>query len=95
ELGVPSAFSDVCYNSISDTLKLRDQDNITLNTCRDAAFVALANQGDNSSIIDVATCFFSAKGLSIHQGVSILDFLSYKKKEFMLKELIYFPFQTS
>ncbi|URE13198.1 STYKc [Musa troglodytarum] len=146
ELGVPSAFSDACYNSISDTLKFSgipsnatmfcglglkihisyqcegrvtisdmlqspnfydvirncklplsldnsckrclnsglsylrhlvgDQDNVTLNTCRDAAFVALANQGDNSSIIDVATCFFSVKGLSIHQGNSSEPFFS-------------------
>ncbi|XP_065044548.1 probable receptor-like protein kinase At1g49730 isoform X2 [Musa acuminata AAA Group] len=146
ELGVPSAFSDDCYNSISDTLKLGgipsnatmfcglglkihisyqcegrvtisdmlqspnfydvirncklplsldnsckrclnsglsylrhlvgDQDNITLNTCRDAAFVALANQGENSSIIDIATCFFSVKGFSIHQGNSSEPFFS-------------------
>lgn len=163
ELGVPSAFSDDCYNSISDTLKLSgipsnatmfcglglkihisyqcegrvtisdmlqspnfydvirncklplsldnsckrclnsglsylrhlvgDQDNVTLNTCRDAAFVALANQGENSSIIDIATCFFSVKGLSIHQGVSILDFLSYKKRNLCLKSLFIFPFR--
>ncbi|KAI0496073.1 hypothetical protein KFK09_022380 [Dendrobium nobile] len=40
-------------------------DNVTLNTCRDAAFVALANQGDNASAIDLASCFFSIKELQI------------------------------
>ncbi|XP_042413870.1 probable receptor-like protein kinase At1g49730 [Zingiber officinale] len=43
-----------------------EQDNVTLNTCHDAAFVAIANQGDNSSVIDLASCFFSVKVLSIY-----------------------------
>ncbi|XP_020693428.2 probable receptor-like protein kinase At1g49730 isoform X2 [Dendrobium catenatum] len=47
-------------------------DNVTLNTCRDAAFVALANQGDNASAIDLASCFFSIKELQILPGSSII-----------------------
>lgn len=44
------------------------QDNVTLNTCRDAAFVALANQVDNVSAIGLASCFFSIKELQILPG---------------------------
>ncbi|XP_020245191.1 probable receptor-like protein kinase At1g49730, partial [Asparagus officinalis] len=57
-----------CLNS--DILYLRHligvQDNVTLSTCRDAAFVALSTQGDNFSPIDFAGCFFSVKELAIH-----------------------------
>ncbi|KAG6494098.1 hypothetical protein ZIOFF_049117 [Zingiber officinale] len=49
-----------------------EQDNVTLNTCHDAAFVAIANQGDNSSVIDLASCFFSVKVLSIYPGALYL-----------------------
>lgn len=57
-----------CLNS--DIVYLRHligvRDNVTLSACRDAAFVALANQGDNISAIDFASCFFSIKELIIH-----------------------------
>ncbi|WOL15068.1 putative receptor-like protein kinase [Canna indica] len=58
-----------CLNSGLSYLRhlVGEQDNVTLNTCHDAAFVALANQGDNSSAIDLASCFFSVKVLSTRQ----------------------------
>ncbi|PKI75318.1 probable receptor-like protein kinase At1g49730 [Punica granatum] len=40
-------------------------DNVTLNTCRDAAFVALASQYDDASAANFANCFFGVEGLSI------------------------------
>ncbi|KAA0037116.1 putative receptor-like protein kinase [Cucumis melo var. makuwa] len=40
------------------------EDNITLNTCRDATFVALASQLDPASVIDLATCFFGVQGFN-------------------------------
>ncbi|XP_022984703.1 probable receptor-like protein kinase At1g49730 [Cucurbita maxima] len=40
------------------------EDNITLNTCRDATFVALASQLDAASVIDLASCFFGVQGLN-------------------------------
>ncbi|KAG0485183.1 hypothetical protein HPP92_009262 [Vanilla planifolia] len=47
------------------------KDNVTLNTCRDAAFVALTNQGDNISAIHLASCFFSIKELQIMPAAPI------------------------
>ncbi|KAL7206511.1 hypothetical protein ACSBR2_019263 [Camellia fascicularis] len=38
-------------------------DNMTLSTCRDATFVALASQVDNVSAVDIASCFFGVPGL--------------------------------
>ncbi|KAM7474890.1 hypothetical protein LguiB_022133 [Lonicera macranthoides] len=38
-------------------------DNMTLSTCRDATFAALASQVDNTSAIDIAACFFGVQGL--------------------------------
>lgn len=38
-------------------------DNITLSTCRDATFVALASQVNEISTIDIASCFFGVQGL--------------------------------
>lgn len=43
------------------------QDNVTLSTCRDAAFVTLVNQEGNISAVDFASCFFSIKELIIHE----------------------------
>ncbi|XP_008781474.2 probable receptor-like protein kinase At1g49730 isoform X1 [Phoenix dactylifera] len=56
-----------CLNSGISYLRhlIGAQDNVTLNICRDATFVALANQGDNFLAADVASCFFSVQGLSI------------------------------
>ncbi|XP_054776621.1 probable receptor-like protein kinase At1g49730 isoform X1 [Prosopis cineraria] len=39
------------------------KDNITLSTCRDATFAALASQVDEMSTIDIASCFFRVQGL--------------------------------
>ncbi|XP_071682588.1 probable receptor-like protein kinase At1g49730 isoform X3 [Lolium perenne] len=57
-----------CLNSGLSYLRhlVGQQDNITLNTCRNAAFVALASQG-NISTLDTATCFFSVQGLAALQ----------------------------
>lgn len=39
------------------------QDNITLSTCRDATFTALASQVDDMSTVEIASCFFGVQGL--------------------------------
>lgn len=39
------------------------EDNITLSTCRDATFAALASQVDERFTIDIASCFFGVQGL--------------------------------
>ncbi|XP_010263508.1 PREDICTED: probable receptor-like protein kinase At1g49730 isoform X1 [Nelumbo nucifera] len=41
------------------------EDNITLSTCRDATFAALASQGDNVYTYEIASCFFGVQGLGI------------------------------
>ncbi|KAK6946100.1 Protein kinase domain [Dillenia turbinata] len=41
------------------------EDNLTLSTCRDATFVALASPLDNVSTVDLATCFFGVQGLQM------------------------------
>lgn len=38
-------------------------DNMTLSTCRDATFAALASQTDNTSVAELANCFFGVQGL--------------------------------
>ncbi|KAL6494713.1 hypothetical protein OROGR_031513 [Orobanche gracilis] len=38
-------------------------DNVTLSTCRDATFVAIADQVNYFSTIDIASCFFGVQGL--------------------------------
>uniref|UniRef100_A0A453BZK6 Protein kinase domain-containing protein n=1 Tax=Aegilops tauschii subsp. strangulata TaxID=200361 RepID=A0A453BZK6_AEGTS len=57
-----------CLNSGLSYLRhlVGEQDNVTLNTCRDAAFVAFVSQG-NISTLDTAGCFFSVQGLSALQ----------------------------
>ncbi|XAR72906.1 Non-specific serine/threonine protein kinase [Bertholletia excelsa] len=45
-------------------------DNMTLSTCRDAAFVALGSQVDNVSTIDIASCFFGVQELMTLPGSS-------------------------
>ncbi|XP_078434770.1 putative receptor-like protein kinase At1g49730 [Wolffia australiana] len=42
------------------------EDNVTLSTCRGAAFVALANQGKNLSAVDLVSCFFGIPASSLH-----------------------------
>lgn len=44
------------------------EDNITLSTCRDATFAALASQVDEISTIDIASCFFGVQGLLMPPG---------------------------
>ncbi|KAK3144761.1 hypothetical protein QOZ80_4AG0317490 [Eleusine coracana subsp. coracana] len=57
-----------CLNSGLSYLRhlVGEEDNITLNTCRDAAFVAFVGQG-NISTVDTASCFFTVQGLSALQ----------------------------
>ncbi|KAJ0969556.1 hypothetical protein J5N97_022433 [Dioscorea zingiberensis] len=40
------------------------EDNVTLSICRNAAFVALASQGDSLLAVDMSSCFFGVQGLS-------------------------------
>lgn len=49
--------------------------NMTLSTCRDATFAALASQGDNESAIEMASCFFGVQGLSIPPCMCILEIM--------------------
>ncbi|KAL6652899.1 hypothetical protein ACP70R_011824 [Stipagrostis hirtigluma subsp. patula] len=58
-----------CLNSGLSYLRhlVGEEDNVTLNTCRDAAFVAFVSQG-NISTIDTAGCFFTVQGLSALQA---------------------------
>ena len=49
-----------------------DYDNVTLSTCRDAIFVALASQVDEISTVDIASCFFGVQGLLEPPGKSNL-----------------------
>lgn len=44
------------------------EDNITLSTCRDATFTALASQFDEISTIEIASCFFGVQGLLMPAG---------------------------
>jgi hypothetical protein len=46
--------------------------NVTLSTCRDAAFTALASQFDDASAVEIASCFFGVQGLNTPSGMSIL-----------------------
>ncbi|XVF45122.1 hypothetical protein PTKIN_Ptkin02bG0180400 [Pterospermum kingtungense] len=41
------------------------QDNMTLSTCRDATFAALASQVNNNSAAEIASCFFQVQGFNI------------------------------
>ncbi|XVF01274.1 hypothetical protein REPUB_Repub04eG0073700 [Reevesia pubescens] len=41
------------------------EDNMTLSTCRDATFVALASQVENTSAVEIASCFFQVQGFNI------------------------------
>lgn len=45
-------------------------DNVTLSICRNAVFVVLANQGGNSTAVDMAGCFFGVQGLGIVPGLT-------------------------
>ena len=46
--------------------------NVTLSTCRDATFTALASQFDDALAVEIASCFFGVQGLNIPSGMSIL-----------------------
>ncbi|XP_050894503.1 probable receptor-like protein kinase At1g49730 isoform X2 [Lathyrus oleraceus] len=53
-----------CLNaSIGYLHHLGIEDNITLSTCRDASFTALASQVDEKHTTDIASCFFGVQGL--------------------------------
>lgn len=53
-----------CVNaSIGYLRQLGIEDNITLSTCRDATFAALASQVDEMYTTDIASCFFGVQGL--------------------------------
>ncbi|XP_022746051.1 probable receptor-like protein kinase At1g49730 [Durio zibethinus] len=44
---------------------LGSEDNMTLSTCRDATFAALASQVENNSAVEIASCFFQVQGFNI------------------------------
>ncbi|XP_015871518.2 probable receptor-like protein kinase At1g49730 isoform X2 [Ziziphus jujuba] len=44
------------------------ENNMTLSTCRDATFAALASQVDDTSAVDIASCFFGVQGLTLPPG---------------------------
>ncbi|ONK71008.1 uncharacterized protein A4U43_C04F3770 [Asparagus officinalis] len=56
-----------CLNSGIEYLHrlIGGDDNVTLSVCRNAVFVVLANQGGESSAVDMAGCFFGVKGLGV------------------------------
>ncbi|XP_059448527.1 probable receptor-like protein kinase At1g49730 [Corylus avellana] len=45
-------------------LLIGTEDNMTLSTCRDATFVAIASQVDGISSVETASCFFGVQGIS-------------------------------
>lgn len=49
-------------------------DNMTLSTCRDATFVAVASQVDDVSAFELADCFFGVQGLSNTTGFTAHTF---------------------
>lgn len=46
------------------------EDNMTLSTCRDATFVAIASQVDGISSVETASCFFGVQGISTLPGMN-------------------------
>ena len=73
---LPLLEESVCRKCINaGILYLRNligrEDNITLNTCRDATFVALASHLDTASVVDLATCFFGVQGLDKPPGMDV------------------------
>ncbi|XP_044490671.1 probable receptor-like protein kinase At1g49730 isoform X2 [Mangifera indica] len=46
------------------------ENNMTLSTCRDATFAALASQLEYGSAVDLASCFFQVQGLNISSDTS-------------------------
>lgn len=73
---VPLSADSICKKCLNSGIVylhhlIGTEDNITLSTCRDATFVALASQVDNASIIDIASCFFGIQGLDIPPGMSL------------------------
>lgn len=72
---VPLSADSICKKCLNSGIVylhhlIGTEDNITLSTCRDATFVALASQVDNASIFDIASCFFGIQGLDIPPGPS-------------------------
>ncbi|KAH9307350.1 hypothetical protein KI387_035261, partial [Taxus chinensis] len=49
------------------------EDHMTLSTCRDATFVAIASHGDSEFTIDMASCFFGLSGLQVIPGFDTLQ----------------------
>ncbi|KAK4437893.1 putative receptor-like protein kinase [Sesamum alatum] len=71
---VPLSGDDSCRKCLNaGILYLRNLlgpvDNVTLSTCRDATFTALASQVDYISTIDIASCFFGVQGLITPTGL--------------------------
>ncbi|KAM7251489.1 hypothetical protein ACFE04_023372 [Oxalis oulophora] len=67
-----SATSDCrkCINSGMDYIRhvIGVDNNVTLNSCRDATFATVASQVNNESTVEIANCFFGVHGLDNHPG---------------------------
>ncbi|XP_010525693.1 PREDICTED: probable receptor-like protein kinase At1g49730 isoform X2 [Tarenaya hassleriana] len=61
-----------CLNSAITYLRnlIGEETNVTLSTCRDATYVALASPADNASALLLASCFFQVSELNIPSGSS-------------------------
>lgn len=46
--------------------------NLTMSTCRDATFTALASRVSDASAVDIASCFFGVQGLTVPPGMVVL-----------------------
>lgn len=63
------------------------EDNMTLSTCRDATFTAIASQVDGVSVVEIASCFFGVQGLSNFPGITtqlneVLKPISWEEMDF-------------
>jgi hypothetical protein len=62
----------ICLNASITYLhhQIGTEDNMTLSTCRDATFVAIASQVDGNSSLETASCFFGVQGISPLPGMN-------------------------
>lgn len=67
------------------------EDNLTLKTCRDATFAALASELDDAPAIKLASCFFQVQGLDIPAGKIFYG----KKKEIKFLNIMPYEFILS
>lgn len=78
-----------CVNASITYLRLLigAEDNMTLSTCRDATFTAIASQVDGVTVVEIASCFFGVQGLSNFPGITtqlneVLKPISWEEMDF-------------